>query len=194
MNPHDNELDDIRRQWQSIQTNQQRLESTNRQLMQRLSAERAGTKQHKLAGFYRGMGLTGIILLPVLGYMLYKSGMSIPLWMCILYGCTGIAIGILDILFASFVSRTDYIDMPVKEAIVHAHKVLLYQSRLRNAGMLLAAVVLVPIFFHFYNTGNNSVLIGAATGLVAGLAIGLTLNFRKRRMAKRMLADLENDD
>lgn len=162
--------------------------------MQRLSAERAGTKQHKLAGFYRGMGLTGIILLPVLGYMLYKSGMSIPLWMCILYGCTGIAIGILDILFASFVSRTDYIDMPVKEAIVHAHKVLLYQSRLRNAGMLLAAVVLVPLFFHFYNTGNNSVLIGAATGLIAGLAIGLTLNFRKRRMAKRMLADLENDD
>lgn len=193
MNAQDKELDDIRRQWQTMKLDNERLREANLKLSQQLSTQKACDKQRKLAAFYKRIGITSMVALPMLAFPL-SYVLNAPLWLCLMYGGMGLVFGVMDLCFASFVEKTDYITMPVCEAMVHAQLVILWQARLRAIAMALAAVVLFPLFFHIDAMGERHVMYGAVVGLVIGLALGLLMYYDKRRMAKKMLADLECED
>jgi len=192
MDAHDNELDEIRHQWQSLKVDRQRLEQANRRLSQRLSAERAVSKQKRLSNYYRRIGIASVIILPILAVPLYYI-VGMPLWVSLLYAAVGIALGTMNLRFSMFISDTDYITMPTCDAMIHARRVLLWQARLRNLGIILATVVLVPIFMYLYALNNTSGLTGGIAGGAVGVAIGFALYCKKRRAARNMLSDLESD-
>ncbi|MDE6453169.1 MAG: DUF4231 domain-containing protein [Muribaculaceae bacterium] len=187
------DLELLRSQWQSLDLDVRRLTDTNRRLMQKLAAERACSKQQRLALQYRISGIVAVVLLPVLATMMYQTlGVSeLTAW---IYAVGGAAIGIMNICFSYFIGRTDYITRSTCEAIEHAGRVLIWQSRMRIAGYTVAAVVLAPLFYHLSGMDSKSALVGGAIGLVIGLAIGLIIEHHRRRTARMMLADLESEE
>ena len=191
MNPENNQLDDLRLQWQALKIDNQRLEEANRKLSQKLAAEKAETRQRKLAGRYRFTGILGIFLLPMIAIEMYTVGL-VPVWMCWLYGIVGFILGVLNVSFSFYISGNDYLTLPTCEAVRHATKVILWQSRLRNMGLILAALVVVPLIAHFALHLSAAILIGSIIGLCVGLTCGLSLYSRNRRLARRMLSDFEN--
>lgn len=188
-----NELDQIRQQWQSMKLNCERLEETNRQLSHKLSSRLAVTNQEKLASHYTIVGILSLILLPSLAFMLYYT-LEAPIWLRCLYGGMGLPMGAIDLYFASFVKRCDYISMPTCEALAHARRVHLWIARLHSIGMAMATIVLVPLFFHLAKIDHEGVLVGGVAGLIIGLALGFCIYYRNRRLSKRILADLECEE
>ncbi|MDE6137480.1 MAG: hypothetical protein K2F97_08400, partial [Muribaculaceae bacterium] len=136
------------------------------------------------------IGWVAILLMPFLAVVQLEQ-LEAPVWLCALYGGVGVVMGIIDLCFARFVDKTDYISMPVCDAVVHAQRVLLWQARLRSVGICLAAVVLVPLFFHIDRIGSRSVMYGAVAGLIIGVILGLRFYYAKRRAARKILSDLE---
>lgn len=191
MEQNDKQLDDLRLQWQAMKIDNQRLEDTNRRLSQRLAAEKAETRQRKLALRYMLHGILAILILPLFGIQMYIVGLA-PVWMCWLYGIVGFIMGVLNVAFSFYISKDDYLRLPTCEAVRHATKVILWQARLRNMGFVLAFVVVVPLFAHFAFHLGAAIVVGAIAGLVVGLVIGLSIYERNRRLAHRMLDDMEN--
>lgn len=187
---HD-ELEGLRSQWQSMKINCDRLDKANEKLSRQLSAERAVSKQEKLARHYRRIGLISLVLLPMLSMPL-REVVEAPVWMCVVYALAGVVFAVLDLSFSSFVQKSDYISLPTCEAIAHAARVLVWQARIHVAGIAVAVVVIAPMFVHFYSVGKE-ILWGGVAGGVIGAAIGLSMFMRYRRMARRMLADLESE-
>ncbi|MDE6270192.1 MAG: hypothetical protein K2M12_04975, partial [Muribaculaceae bacterium] len=111
MNPENNQLDDLRQQWQALKIDNRRLEEANRKLSQKLSAEKAETRQRKLALRYRLTGVLGIIMLPLIALEMHADGMA-PAWLCWLYGVVGFILGILNVSFSFFISGNDYLTLP----------------------------------------------------------------------------------
>ena len=190
MENHDTQFDEMRRQWQSMQLDNERLRKANERLTEELSAKRVSDRKHRLANDYRMLGWIALFLMPFLALLLPEQ-LDAPLWPGAPYGGVGIVMGIIDLCFARFVDKTDYISMPVCDAIVHAQRVLLWQARLRSVGICLAAIVLVPLFFHIDSMGMRSVMYGAIAGLIIGLVLGLRFYYSKRRAARKILEDLE---
>lgn len=189
MNQQDKEFEDIRSQWQAMKLDNKRLDETNRELSRKLAAERAGNRRHRLAVRYRATGILSVFLLPLLAMLMTEQAIA-PQWICILYAIIGAAMGVMNLAFSFFIDGCDYISLPTNEALRHVHKVLLWQARLRCAGMILAAVVLVPLFAHFASLDDSILLVVTIVGLAIGLAIGLTIYNRNRRMARKILADM----
>lgn len=187
---HD-ELEGLRSQWQSMKINCDRLEKTNEKLSRQLSAERAVSKQEKLARHYRRIGLLSFVLLPILSWPL-REVVEVPVWMCVAYALAGVVFAVLDLSFSNFVQKSDYISLPTCEAIEHAARVLVWQARIHVAGIAVALIVIVPMFMHFYSI-DTEVMWGGVAGGVIGAAFGVYLCLRYRRMARRMLADLESE-
>lgn len=188
-NIHD-QLDALRREWQDIKIDNQRLHDTNRRLTQQLASERAAGRQQRVARYYCILGLVSFVGLPVLAVML-REVLAAPVWLAVLYGAIGVCLAALNFGFGIFTGRSDYLSLPVTEAISHARRVLIWQARLRNVGVLLAVCVVVPIFAHLHLLGENSALAGAIIGIVIGLAIGTAMYLRNRRIVRRALRDLE---
>ncbi|MDE6161486.1 MAG: hypothetical protein K2F77_07490 [Muribaculaceae bacterium] len=193
MNTQENQFEALRQQWQSMKIDNDRLQATNLRLSQQLAAQRAGTRQQKLADHYRIIGIAAMLLLPFLSIALYDI-LDTPVWICTLYGVIGVIMGALNLWLSYYVTRTDYILMPTCEAIDHAARVLKYQSRLRIAGSSMAAVVLVPMLLHFNHIGGLGLLGAAGIGLAVGVCIGLSVYYRNRRIARAMLDDLHTQD
>lgn len=193
MNTQENQFEALRQQWQSMKIDNDRLQATNLRLSQQLAAQRAGTRQQKLADHYRIIGIAAMALLPFLSIALHDI-LDTPVWICTLYGVIGVIMGALNLWLSYYVTRTDYILMPTCEAIAHAARVIKYQSRLRIAGTCMAAVVLVPMLLHFNHIGGTGLLGAAGIGLAVGVAVGLSVYYRNRRIARAMLNDLNSQD
>lgn len=193
MDANNNQLDDIRRQWQEMQIDARRLEDTNRRLSVRLSAERASTQQQQLSRYFLRIGAIGVVLMPSLAYLLYHS-ISAPLWLAILYAIIGLALAAINFGFGVFVGKSNYISLPTCEAVAHARRVLLWQSRLRNIGIALAAIVLLPLLWYLYESSVEGVFIGGVIGGVVGGILGILQYRKKRKAMRRMLSELETDD
>ena len=173
-----------------MQLANERLRKANQRLTDELSAKRVSDSKHRLANDYRVIGWVAILLMPFLAVVQLEQ-LEAPVWLCALYGGVGVVMGIIDLCFARFVDKTDYISMPVCDAVVHAQRVLLWQARLRSVGICLAAVVLVPLSFHIDRIGSRSVMYGAVAGLIIGVILGLRFYYAKRRAARKILSDLE---
>lgn len=185
-----NRLEDIRSQWQAMKVDGKRLEEANRKLSDRLAAERAGSRQRHLAARYRYAGILSMVLLPVLSVELHEV-VDVPSWLCVLYAAVGVALGALNLGFSFFISNSDYLSLSTCDAVAHVRKVLLWQARLRSTGLALAAVVLVPLFVHFASLDDSILLVSTGVGLVLGAAIGMLIYSRNRRLARRIVAELE---
>ncbi len=189
---NENNLDDLRHQWQALSTDNARLSEANRLLVAKLAAEKATTKQQKLKRQYLVFAILGFVLLPFLAYVGLYEMLHAPLWLCLLYAGGGFYIGVMDLWFVSLIGSADYISMPTCEAMAHASRMLLWQARLQALGIVACVIIVGPLLVYIYCLGKPDVMIGALVGLGVGLVFGILKYNSLRRMARSLLSDLES--
>lgn len=188
----ENNLDDIRREWQALSADTRKLAEANRILVARLAAEKATSKQQNLRRQYLAFAVVSFLLLPTLAYTGLYLLLDAPLWLCWLYAAGGLFFGVCDLCYARMIGSVDYIGLPTCEAVAHVSRLILWQARLRAMGIATAVVIVAPLFWFMYQMNKPDVLIGGAAGLVIGAVLG-TLKYNSlRRIARRMLDDLES--
>lgn len=184
------ELEELRNTWQALSIRVDRLERENRRMARRLCAERATGMQQRLASSYRRISVVGF-LLPLLAPLLVIE-LELGIWLGIVYAVYGIAIGVADLIFARYISKSDYISQPIVDAVAHAVRIRMWQRRLLLFGIAGGVPVLVLLFMSIIDDGNGSGLLGAIAGGIIGLAIGVVKERKYFKMSRQILAELRS--
>lgn len=182
------DLDELRNSWQTLSLRVDNLEATNRRLAKELCSERATSVQQRLARSYRFMSVWGFVLLP-LAFPLYYV-IDMPAWLCVLYAVFGILMGLIYLCFASYISRSNYVSLPMVDAVRHALRVRMMQRRILVGGLVMGLVVIVPFFWILFGKEDPVPFYGACVGGAVGLAIGIQKELKFFRLSRQMLAEL----
>lgn len=185
------DLEQFKAQWQSANIKVDRLNEANRELTQKLASQRAISLKQKLAKKYKRIAIVGLFL-PILSIVLYYE-LSMPIWLCAIYAIFGLVAAYINYDFARFILRTDYISMPIAEAVKHAIKI---RVRQRNTMLLLsfmALCVLWALFSQVYKI-EPELIIACYIGLAIGVIIDIIISTKSFRLSKKILSELEEAD
>ena len=178
------DIDELKKQWQSMELRVEQLEKDNRRLMTRISRDRFAGLRGKLMARYRLMIIVCVIS---------------PVWMLLLEDVYGVG-RVLNVCYASFFVITalanayiyylfhkiDYSIMTVKEALTATTHLEITRYRLRMLGWLMVVPLLVMMFQAFYETGQDEVINGAWFGLILGAIVGTIFDLKTRRLIRQM--------
>lgn len=185
MNP-----EDIKRNWQMLNRKVDELDERTIDMARNLAISKSQTLQQRLAKRYRHQALWGF-LLPVLAPMLVW--LDLPLWVGIVYGLVGVALGLINLRFSRFISDSDYTFMPIVDAMAHAVRVLRWQILVKRLGYLLGVLIVAPLLYEIWKLGEPDVFVSACVGGVVGGIIGLYKQRVNNRIARQLVKTLEND-
>lgn len=190
------DLDEFKEKWKTVNLRLDKLEENNERLAARLATSRATTAQQKLARTYF---LTGIVafLLPVMSPSLV-SVLDLPVWVAVVYAVFGVVMGIANICISKYISRCDYLSMPVVEALRHAVKIQQIQRTGRLAAIIVSVLIISLLGFHLLSHEDPYITVSFVIGLVTGLALGIVKCLKMLRLAKQIQQELrsiqENDN
>lgn len=185
------DIDELKKQWQSMELRVEQLEKDNRRLMTRISRDRFAGLRGKLMARYRLMIIVCVIS---------------PVWMLLLEDVYGVG-RVLNVCYASFFVITalanayiyylfhkiDYSIMTVKEALTATTHLEITRCRLRMLGWLMVVPLLVMMFQAFYETGQDEVIYGAWFGLIIGAIVGTIFDRKTRRLIRQMRQTLTEE-
>ena len=180
-------LDELKRQWQSLPSHDDELERTNRELGERLLRGKVSGTQQQLARRVERRSLVGLLLV-VFAPIIYWE-LHMPLWYALCYGAFGVAMGAAQQCLARYIKGGRLAEMPVVEALERALRIGIWQKRLRMTGILAGAVLLF-LFFYILTDQSRELLVGAILGLVVGLAIAVPMARKDISLARKLVDDL----
>lgn len=182
-------IEDIKRDWANLTVENEILNRKNRELTRELSARKIRSYQEKLSRSYR-IGYIGFFF-PLLALMMYRM-IDMSVAVCIAYALFGLIAGFYNLWFRSYVRKTDYMSMPVVEAVIRASKVVRYQNRSVIIGILATLLLLWAMFADFVRIGDMAIVVGGVAGAVIGGIIGAARCIRNHRHAAAMLREVKN--
>ncbi len=182
------EIENIKHNWAALPIENEILQRKNLELTRELSKQKIRSHQEKLAGAYR-IGYVGFLFPGLALLMRLVVGMSVGL--CVFYSLFGIFTGLYDIWFMRYVRKTDYMSMPVVEAVAQASKVIRYQNWSTVIGIVAAALLLVPMFYEMSYI-DMDIFWGGVVGGVVGGVFGTVKCVQNHRHARQMLREIES--
>ncbi len=87
-----------------------------------------------------------------------------------------------------------YLSMPIAAAIKEAATLELYRKRMRMWSYIMAAPVIFMLMMDIYKYGYPGALISGIIGGLAGLAIGLRLEYTNRKLMRQIRQLLDQID
>jgi cation transport ATPase len=183
------DLEQFKSQWQSVNIKVDRLSEANRELTQKLASQHAVSLKQKLAKKYNRIAIVGLCL-PLLSFVLYYE-LNMPVWLCIVYAIFGLVAAYMNYNLAKFILHTDYISMPIAEAIKHAVKIRRRQRKTMMFLLFLALLVLWALFAQVYTIAPE-LMIACYIGLGIGVIIDIILSTKSFRLSKKILSELED--
>lgn len=184
-------LDELKKQWQSLSTRVDNLAETNRRLSERLAKSNVTSLQESLASRIRRCAGIGLVM-PLLAPMLYST-IGLPWPICVAYALFGLMMAWLSFRFARFINSERLIDLPVSDAIMRASEIKSRQEHIRLLGMVCAALLIASVFYALPDKDNTWVMAGFAAGLVIGLAIGIPRAVANHRIARKLVDSLKEN-
>lgn len=149
---------------------------------------RGAARPHRIVGIYRRLTVICALWVP-LSLLFIRSGLF-PQWMPYAMAGYFVVMGALAYSVLDAVRRIDFCRMSVVEAmkaVCHIQRLRLWH---KGIGILMCVPMLTVMFMSFAHI-NNEVLLGGVLGLVAGAAIGLTLDMKVRREIRQIKQTLE---
>lgn len=183
------EIDELKKQWQSLKIKVDSLEADNRRLASELANGRIQTTRSKLVRLYRISGVAGFVL-PLLAPLMVKIGFEG--WLAVVYGAYGILLGCLNLCFAWSIENARLIDAPVVEALRKAILIRRRQVAIRTFGIVLGIPVLVSMFMQAADNSGVAMIEGMVAGLVVGVIIGVKKAFEANRLGKSLQEEIES--
>lgn len=185
----DTTLDRLRESWKNTPVNTEHLDAAHRRVEEQLHSRRSVGIARKLARGYYTCLIASLVVV-VLSVPLFFLGL--PLWLCILYGGFGVVMGVIYFLFARYISRSDFLTLPVVPAIERAVRIRMLQRRILLCGGVLCLLVLVPMlkFFYDWSAGHEPFWGGVVGGVIGG-CIGCYKEYRFFKTSRQLLRSIQ---
>lgn len=182
---NENALDKLREAWKNTPVSTEYLDEVARKVSGNLETRRFDSLARKLAGGYYKC-LAASVAVIAMSMPMYALGL--PLWLCVLYGLFGVVMGVVYLLFARFISRSNFLCLPVVESLERAVRIRMFQRRILICGCALALLVLVPLMAHLYNMPDGGASFwGGVTGGIIGASIGVYKEICFFRTSRQLL-------
>ena len=186
------ELEELKKGWKEMDERMEKLESENDKLVNMITQKRATSALQRLTREYQMM--TAICLLAPSYFMLTQHHMEgLGDWCLYLFVIFFLVMAIHKSFIWRKLSRMDYKQMTVKEALISTYKLEKYQKTGTLIGISLAVPLLICFMVELYRLHEMYAFYGAWCGLVVGLLIGLRIRRRIKRDIKEMRAALNDE-
>lgn len=182
------DIEQLKSTWRLMGERIDNLERENRRMAEKLAAGKASTAQHRLAktamrGVYCGL------LLPVLAPLLYYY-LGFQIWIAVLYGIFGVIMSVANILFYRSIVKSDYMSLPLVNAMISAVKIRTNLRNIRILGISLGLAIAFSLLFDSIERYEMSILAGMITGFICGLLIGLKKWREQTALCKAIIREL----
>lgn len=181
-------IEEIQRTWQNLAGGEHHANHTV--IMERLRKKRTVSLLEKLSMRFVIMGILGLVLLPLFGLLMYDMGMTLTL--SIIYVVFGLIMGSTSIWTARILRLSNYISLPVTQAIKKIAGVKRNIQRVRIFGWIICIPLVVEIIRESYEIAGIEAVWSGIIGGVIGGAIGVYYEIRTNREIKELQSLFED--
>ena len=186
------ELEDLKKGWKELDEQVDKLDSKNDMLASRITQKRVVSAQQRLKREYQMM-IVVCFLAPSWIAIAQRNMEGLPNWVVYLFFFFFLIMAAQKGFVWWKLSRTNYRQMTVKEALISTYKVEKYQKTGVLIGISLAIPLLAAFIVELYLLDEMYAFYGAWCGLVVGLWIGLHVRRRIKREMKAMREALNDE-
>lgn len=186
------DLDNLREQWKSLNIKVEDLQVENMRLKHDIQTNKVTSINRRLIARIRNMLLVCCLAPIFIIYMKNEIALTTATIVC--YVSYFIIIGAAHGYLLWRLSTRDYLSMPIAAAIKEAATLELYRKRMRMWSYIMAAPVIFMLMMDIYKYGYPGALISGIIGGLAGLAIGLRLEYTNRKLMRQIRQLLDQID
>ena len=186
------DLDNLREQWKSLNIKVEDLQVENMRLRHDIQTNKVTSINRRLIARIRNMLLVCCLAPIFIIYMKNEIALTTATIVC--YVSYFIIIGAAHGYLLWRLSTRDYLSMPIAAAIKEAATLELYRKRMRMWSYIMAAPVIFMLMMDIYKYGYPGALISGIIGGLAGLAIGLRLEYTNRKLMRQLRQLLDQID
>ncbi len=186
------DLDNLREQWKSLNIKVEDLQVENMRLRHDIQTNKVTSINRRLIARIRNMLLVCCLAPIFIIYMKNEIALTTATIVC--YVSYFIIIGAAHGYLLWRLSACDYLSMPIAAAIKEAATLELYRKRMRMWSYIMAAPVIFMLMMDIYKYGYPGALISGIIGGLAGLAIGLRLEYTNRKLMRQIRQLLDQID
>ncbi len=186
------DLDNLREQWKSLNIKVEDLQVENMRLRHDKQTNKVTSINRRLIARIRNMLLVCCLAPIFIIYMKNEIALTTATIVC--YVSYFIIIGAAHGYLLWRLSTRDYLSMPIAAAIKEAATLELYRKRMRMWSYIMAAPVIFMLMMDIYKYGYPGALISGIIGGLAGLAIGLRLEYTNRKLMRQIRQLLDQID
>ena len=186
------DLDNLREQWKSLNIKVEDLQVENMRLRHDIQTNKVTSINRRLIARIRNMLLVCCLAPIFIIYMKNEIALTTATIVC--YVSYFIIIGAAHGYLLWRLSTRDYLSMPIAAAIKGAATLELYRKRMRMWSYIMAAPVIFMLMMDIYKYGYPGALISGIIGGLAGLAIGLRLEYTNRKLMRQIRQLLDQID
>ncbi len=186
------DLDNLREQWKSLNIKVEDLQVENMRLRHDIQTNKVTSINRRLIARIRNMLLLCCLAPIFIIYMKNEIALTTATIVC--YVSYFIIIGAAHGYLLWRLSARDYLSMPIAAAIKEAATLELYRKRMRMWSYIMAAPVIFMLMMDIYKYGYPGALISGIIGGLAGLAIGLRLEYTNRKLMRQIRQLLDQID
>ncbi len=186
------DLDNLREQWKSLNIKVEDLQVENMRLRHDIQTNKVTSINRRLIARIRNMLLVCCLASIFIIYMKNEIALTTATIVC--YVSYFIIIGAAHGYLLWRLSTRDYLSMPIAAAIKEAATLELYRKRMRMWSYIMAAPVIFMLMMDIYKYGYPGALISGIIGGLAGLAIGLRLEYTNRKLMRQIRQLLDQID
>lgn len=186
------DLDNLREQWKSLNIKVEDLQVENMRLRHDIQTNKVISINRRLIARIRNMLLVCCLAPIFIIYMKNEIALTTATIVC--YVSYFIIIGAAHGYLLWRLSARDYLSMPIAAAIKEAATLELYRKRMRMWSYIMAAPVIFMLMMDIYKYGYPGALISGIIGGLAGLAIGLRLEYTNRKLMRQIRQLLDQID
>ena len=186
------DLDNLREQWKSLNIKVEDLQVENIRLRHDIQTNKVTSINRRLIARIRNMLLVCCLAPIFIIYMKNEIALTTATIVC--YVSYFIIIGAAHGYLLWRLSTRDYLSMPIAAAIKEAATLELYRKRMRMWSYIMAAPVIFMLMMDIYKYGYPGALISGIIGGLAGLAIGLRLEYTNRKLMRQIRQLLDQID
>ncbi len=186
------DLDNLREQRKSLNIKVEDLQVENMRLRHDIQTNKVTSINRRLIARIRNMLLVCCLAPIFIIYMKNEIALTTATIVC--YVSYFIIIGAAHGYLLWRLSTRDYLSMPIAAAIKEAATLELYRKRMRMWSYIMAAPVIFMLMMDIYKYGYPGALISGIIGGLAGLAIGLRLEYTNRKLMRQIRQLLDQID
>lgn len=183
-------IDELKRQWKSMELRIGQLEKDNKQLLSRISGDRMKGVRGKLMARYRAIIM--VCIFSPLWIVLMDKTLNLDDEIIIIYTFFFLVMALANYYMYKLIAKIDCYKMSIKEALVATTKVEDTRQKVKLLGWILAVPLVIILFRVFSEMGHPEVIYGACGGIVIGGLIGYFVERKTRRLIRELRQTLSD--